>query len=240
MTNVLQVLSAARIWTLKDGTEHPTGFWAEEFVVPYTLFTEAGWDVTVGTPGGKQPIVDQLSLSVKGGVLPPQARRLKAELDRLAPVLTHPADLWDMDPDDFDVVFYSGGHGPMEDLAVDRISGALLTKRLASGQPVALLCHAPAAALAAENPDGSWPFKGYQMTGLSNAEERLNPFAWKAKWLLEDRLKEAGANYTAGLPLRSKVVVDRNLYTGQNPGSSAALGRRIIADVPSDASGLSA
>lgn len=231
MTRVLQVLSAARVWTLRDGTEHPTGFWAEEFVVPYTLFTEAGWEVTLATPGGRPPVVDRLSLGVKGGVLPRTAKQLTAELDRLALVLAHPADLSDMDPGDFDVVFYSGGHAPMEDLAVDEVSGALLTKRLASGRPVALLCHAPAAALAAKNPDGSWPFAGYTMTGLSNAEERLNPFAWKAKWLLEDRLKEAGAKYTAGLPLKSNVVVDRNLYTGQNPGSSAALARRLIADV---------
>lgn len=231
MTKVLQVLSAARVWTLKDGTEHPTGFWAEEFVVPYTLFTEAGWDVTLATPGGKQPVVDKLSLGVKGGVLPHTAKKLKAELDRLSPVLMQPADLSEMDPDEFDVVFYSGGHGPMEDLAVDPVSGALLTKRLSSARPLALLCHAPAAALAAKNPDGSWPFAGYRMTGLSNVEERFNPFAWKAKWLLEDRLKEAGADYTAGLPLKSHVIVDRNLYTGQNPGSSAALARRIVSDV---------
>ncbi len=170
MTRVLQVLSAARVWTLKDGTEHPTGFWAEEFVVPYMLFTEAGWDITLATPDGKQPVVDQLSLGIKGGVLPHTAKKLKAQLDRLAPVLEHPANLSDMDPDDFDVVFYSGGHGPMEDLAVDATSGALLTKRLASGRPLALLCHAPAAALAAKSPDGSWPFTGYTMTGLSNAE----------------------------------------------------------------------
>ncbi|MFB9924309.1 type 1 glutamine amidotransferase domain-containing protein [Amycolatopsis halotolerans] len=231
MTKVLQVLSAARVWTLKDGTEHPTGFWAEEFVVPYTLFAEAGWDVTVATPGGKRPVVDNLSLGVKGGVLPRTAKKLKAELDRLSPVLAQPADLSEVDPDDFDVVFYSGGHGPMEDLAVDPVSGALLTERLSSSRPLALLCHAPAAALAAKNPDGTWPFAGYRMTGLSNVEERFNPFAWKAKWLLEDRLKEAGADYVAGLPLKSHVIVDRTLYTGQNPGSSAALARRIIADV---------
>jgi putative intracellular protease/amidase len=231
VTTVLQVLSAARIWTLKDGTKHPTGFWAEEFVVPYTLFTEAGWEVTVATPGGVQPVVDRLSLGLKGGVPPRSAKKLEADLERLAPVIAHPANLSDIDPDDFDVVFYSGGHGPMEDLAVDETSGALLTKRLASGRPLALLCHAPAAALAARASDGSWPFAGYRMTGLSNIEERLNPFAWKAKWLLEDRLKEAGADYTAGVPLRSKIVVDRNLYTGQNPHSSAALARRIIADV---------
>lgn len=231
MTRVLQVLSAARVWTLKDGTEHPTGFWAEEFVVPHELFTQAGWEVTVATPGGKQPVVDELSLGVRGGVLPSRAKKLRAELDQLAPVLDNPADLSTMAPDDFDVVFYSGGHGPMEDLAVDPVSGALLTKRLHSARPLALLCHAPAASLAATNPDGSWPFAGYTMTGLSNTEERINPFAWKAKWLLEDRLKQAGAHYTAGLPLKSKVVVDRNVYTGQNPSSSAALARRIIADI---------
>lgn len=235
MTSVLQILSAARVWTLKDGREHPTGFWAEEFVVPYTLFTEAGWNVTLATPNGKQPVVDELSLGLRGGVLPPRAKKLRTQLHQLAPVLADPANLSEMDPDDFDVVFYSGGHGPMEDLAVDKTSGDLLTKRMASGRPLALLCHAPAAALAAKNPDGSWPFAGYTMTGLSNAEERLNPFAWKAKWLLEDRLKDAGANYTAGLPLKSNVVVDRNLYTGQNPGSSAALARRIISDVSGEA-----
>src|SRR5918911_2002726 len=98
MTNVLHVLSAARVWTLKDGSKHPTGFWAEEFVVPYTLFTQAGWKVTVCTPGGKQPVVDHLSLSLKGGVLPPTATRLSAELEQLAPVLEHPANLSDMDP----------------------------------------------------------------------------------------------------------------------------------------------
>jgi putative intracellular protease/amidase len=231
MSKVLQVLSAARVWTLKDDTEHPTGFWAEEFVVPYALFSEAGFDVTVATPGGKLPIVDELSLGVKGGVFPKAAKSLRAELDQLAPVLEHPSDLSDIDPDEFDVVFYSGGHGPMEDLAVDPVSGALLTKRIDSGRPLALLCHAPAAALAAKNPDGSWPFASWRMTGLSNAEERLNPFAWKAKWLLQDRLKQAGADYTHGLPLKSNVVVDRNLYTGQNPGSSKALAQRIIADV---------
>lgn len=234
MTKVLQVLSAARVWTLKDGTEHPTGFWAEEFVVPYEKFTEAGWDVTVATPGGRTPVADELSLSLKGGVLPGTAKKMRAELDWLAPVLDHPANLSDVDPVEYDVVFYSGGHGPMEDLAEDEVSGALLTKRLDSGRPLALLCHAPAALLAAKNPDGSWPFDGYKMTGLSNAEERINPFAWKAKWLLEDRLKEAGADYSAGLPLKSKVVVDGNLYTGQNPNSSAALADRVIADVTSE------
>src|SRR5699024_11034298 len=108
-------------------------------------------------------------------------------------------DLAEVDPADYDAVFYSGGHGPMEDLAVDETSGALLTAAVNSGQPVALLCHAPAAMLAARNDDGTWPFVGYAMTGLSNVEEKINPFGWKAPWLLEDRLVAKGAHYSKAL-----------------------------------------
>lgn len=101
-----------------------------------------------------------------------------------------------------------------------------------SGKPLALLCHAPAATPAAENEDGSWPFAGYRMTGLSNIEEKFNSFGRKAPWLLEDRLCERGAQYVkARLPLLPFVVVDRNLYTGQNPTSSKRLAKRLVADL---------
>jgi hypothetical protein len=133
-------------------------------------------------------------------------------------------------------VFYPGGHGPMEDLAVDADSGRILTAVLESGRPLALLCHAPAATLAARRDDGTWPFEGYRMTALSNTEERLNPFARKAQWLLQDRLVESGAIYSKGrLPLRPFLVVDRNLYTGQNPASSAMLAHKLVADQSSPA-----
>ncbi|AIY18756.1 type 1 glutamine amidotransferase domain-containing protein [Pimelobacter simplex] len=231
MTSVLMVVSAADHWTLSDGTKHPTGFWAEELVVPYGIFEDAGWQITVATPGGVAPTVDRLSLGIAGG-LPGKRRRLEERLAALAPVLAHPAVLAEVDPDAYDLVFYPGGHGPMEDLAVDPVSGDLLTRRLDSGRPLALLCHAPAAILAAHRADGSSSFAGYRMTGLSNREELLNRFARKAPWLLEDRMKEAGVVYTKGrLPLRPHTVVDRNLYTGQNPQSSHALAERLVADL---------
>jgi putative intracellular protease/amidase len=103
-----------------------------------------------------------------------------------------------------------------------------------SGKPLALLCHAPAATPAAENEDedGSWPFAGYRMSGLSNTEEKFNSFGRKAPWLLEDRLRERGAQYVkARLPLLPFVVVDRNLYSGQNPTSSERLAKRLVADL---------
>ncbi|MFK0102158.1 type 1 glutamine amidotransferase domain-containing protein [Streptomyces sp. NPDC091040] len=231
MTRVLFVVSAADRWTLRDGEVHPSGFWGEELAMPHKIFSRAGWEITLATPGGKVPTLDRLSMSRTAG-RPSKLREVAAYLEFIRGELHNPRNLGDIDPDDFDVVFYPGGHGPMEDLAVDPVSGALLTRVLASGKPLALLCHAPAAAFAARNEDGSWPFEGYRMTGLSNLEEKSNSFGRKAIWLLEDRLKERGATYSkALLPLRPYVVVDRNLYTGQNPPSSERLAERLVADV---------
>jgi putative intracellular protease/amidase len=235
MTSVLIVVSAADHWTLNDGSTHPTGYWAEELAGPHRIFASAGWDITIATPGGVAPTVDRVSLGLAGG-LPTKTRAVADYLRRHDSVLAHPKVLADIDPDDYDVVFYPGGHGPMEDLAVDADSGRILTAVLESGRPLALLCHGPAATLAARREDGTWPFEGYRMTGLSNAEERLNPFARKAPWLLQDRLVESGAIYSKGrLPLRPYLVVDRNLYTGQNPASSGMLAHKLVADQSSPA-----
>lgn len=233
MTSVLFVVSAAKVWTLKDGSEHPTGYWAEELAEPHRLFTEAGWETTISTPGGVPPTLDELSLGIAGG-LPGKREKMKAYLDSIQDQLDSPVPLDQVDETQYDVVFYPGGHAPMEDLSHDEVSGRLLARRLDSGQPLALLCHAPAAALAARREDGSNAFAGRSMTGLSNVEERMNLFAWKAKWFLEDALKEAGIEYEKGtLPMRPFVVVDGNLYTGQNPQSAEALAERLIEDINS-------
>ncbi|MFI7219872.1 SRPBCC family protein [Micromonospora maritima] len=230
MRAVLMVLSAADHWTLRDGRRHPTGVWAEEIVEPHRIFAAAGWRITVATPGGVPPTIDRLSLRPPA-TSPWRARRHRRYLAAHAREFDHPRSLSEVDAADYDAVFYPGGHGPMEDLAVDPVSGALLTRTLRAGTPLALLCHAPAATLAATGEDGTWPFAGYTMTGLSNREERLNRFARRARWLLEDELVARGARYVRGrMPLRPFVVVDRNLYTGQNPASSARLARWVIAD----------
>jgi putative intracellular protease/amidase len=228
MTRVLIVVSAADHWTLKDGEVHPSGYWGEELAMPHKIFTRAGWEITLATPGGKVPTLDRLSMSRTAG-LPTKLREVARYLDTIQDQLNNPTPLEAIDPDAYDLVFYPGGHGPMEDLATDPVSGALLTRVLHSGKPLALLCHAPAATFAAKNEDGSWPFAGYRMTGLSNFEEKLNSFGRKAIWLLEDRLRASGADYRKGrLPLRPFMEVDRNLYTGQNPASSELLAKRLM------------
>ncbi|MEJ3656274.1 type 1 glutamine amidotransferase domain-containing protein [Actinomycetes bacterium KLBMP 9759] len=223
MAQILFVMTSADSWTLADGTKHPTGFWAEEFAAPYSAFVAAGHEVVVATPGGVVPPVDRASLAAEGTEA---AVRESAVLASAGP-LRNPVPLQDVDPTDFAAVFYPGGHGPMQDLAVDPDSARVLATALASGEPLGLLCHAPAALLATEAA-GTSPFTGYRLTAFSNAEEKLAGLADKAPWLLEDRLVALGARYEAGEPFGPHVVVDRNLYTGQNPASSAGLAEAII------------
>ncbi|MEU0721309.1 type 1 glutamine amidotransferase domain-containing protein [Streptomyces lavendulocolor] len=227
MSKILFVLTGADHWTLADGTEHPSGFWAEEAVAPYEAFTAAGHEVVVATPGGVVPTVDRASLApeVNGGQ--EGADRVTAALDAFT-ALQRPLALADVDLDEYAAVFYPGGHGPMEDLAVDAESGRLLGRALASGRPLGVVCHGPAALLAARDEDGGNAFSGYRLTGFTNAEETQAGLADKAKWLLQDRLVEIGADFVEGDPWAPHVVVDRNLVTGQNPASSAQLADELL------------
>jgi putative intracellular protease/amidase len=228
MTSVLFIVSAADHWTLNDGTLHPTGYWAEELAEPHRLFTEAGWAITIATPKGVTPTVDKGSLAAGATGSEERSAALRGYLGSIRE-LASPVSLDDVTVADYDVVFYPGGHGPMEDLAVDTTSGQIMTDTIASGRILGVLCHAPAALLAAEAADGTWPFLGYTMTGFTDAEEALGGLAPKAKWLVQARLTELGAAFVEGPSFGEHIEIDRNLYTGQNPASSVALATAIIA-----------
>lgn len=227
MAKILFVMTGAREWTLKDGTEHPTGFWAEEAVAPYEVFTRAGHDVVFASPGGAVPQPDESSLSAQanGGE---EAARAVAEGVAAMAGLDRPLKLEEVDAADYDAVFYPGGHGPMQDLAVDPASGRLITELLDSGRPLALVCHGPAALLAARRADGSSPVAGYRLTGFTDEEERQAGFADRAPWLLQDRLVELGVRFDEGSPWQPHVVADRALVTGQNPASSRPLAEELL------------
>ncbi|MFE2556180.1 type 1 glutamine amidotransferase domain-containing protein [Streptomyces sp. NPDC059352] len=227
MSKILFVMTGVDHWTLADGTKHPTGFWAEEAVAPFTAFKAAGHEITVATPGGVVPTVDRGSLApeVNGGQ--EGADEVAAALASLSE-LQHPIPLEEVDLDAYAAVFYPGGHGPMEDLAVDPASGRILIDALDSGKPLAVVCHGPAALLAATNADGTNAFAGYRVAAFTNAEETQAGLAGRAKWLLETRLVEAGVDVQVGEPWVPNVVVDRNLVTGQNPASSAPLAAEVL------------
>jgi len=230
MPKILFVLTGTDFWTLADGTKHPTGFWAEEAAAPYEAFTAAGYEVVVATPGGVVATVDKSSLAPEFNGGQEGADKVAAAVDSLTE-LRHPLRLEDVDLADYAAVFYPGGHGPMEDLAVDAVSGRLLIDALDSGKPLAVVCHGPAALLAATKDDGTNAFAGYKVAAFTNDEETQSGFADKAKWLLETRLVEAGIDVQVGEPWVPKVVVDRNLITGQNPASAAPLADRVLKEL---------
>ncbi|MFD7779574.1 type 1 glutamine amidotransferase domain-containing protein [Streptomyces sp. NPDC059753] len=225
MAKLLFVMTGTAYWTLKDGTRHATGYWAEEFAAPYKALTEAGHQVVVATPNGVVPTVDMMSLR------PEMAGGAQAALDleaiiRSAEVMRRPIHLADARLEDYDAVYFPGGHGPMEDLCVDADAGRLLTAALASGKPLAIVCHAPAAMLATRI-HGVSPFAGYRVTAFTNAEENAVGLGPKARWLLEDELVDLGVDFTKGEMWKPYTVVDRTLFTGQNPASAAVLAERL-------------
>lgn len=227
MSKILFVVTGADHWTLSDGTKHPTGFWAEELVAPYNVFTEAGYDVVVATPKGVTPVVDESSLASDAAGGEDEAAAMRRQIDEMDQ-LQSPLTIEDVDLDDYVAVFYPGGHRPMEDLSVDEHSAALLVETLRAGKPLGVVCHAPAALLPTVDESGSSPFAGYQLTGFTNAEEEQAGLAEKAPWLLQDRLVELGADFQEGEPWGENVVVDRTLYTGQNPASSGPAARKML------------
>ena len=217
MTSVAMILTGSSVWTMKDGTPHPTGFWAEEFVKPHQTFTAAGFDVTVSTPLGRTPPADPLSFNLgynnnDRSVVVSFQQYLDALRDRLEN--TTPID--GLDPGALDVVFVVGGHGPMQDLAVDPHINDLFNAVIGDpGKVLAAVCHGPASFLSAHRPDGTWLFRDRQLTGFSNEEETQATFAGNAPWLLEDRLRLAGADYVAKPAWAPHAVTDGNLVTGQ-------------------------
>ncbi|PWI19376.1 type 1 glutamine amidotransferase domain-containing protein [Streptomyces sp. Act143] len=227
MAKILFVMTGASYWVLNDGTRYATGYWAEEFAAPYKAFTEAGHEVVVATPNGVTPTVDMMSLrpSMAGGEQ--VALDLEAVI-RSAEVMRRPLQLSDVRLEDYDAVYLPGGHGPMSDLWLDADAGRILTAQLASGKPLAIVCHAPAAILSTRI-HGESPFKGYRITAFTNEEEEAVGLASKAPWLLETELKEKiGVEFSGGGLWQPYMVEDRNLITGQNPASAAVVAERLL------------
>ena len=206
-------------------TGHKTGFWLEEFASPYYVFKDANADVTLASPDGGQPPLDPKS--DEADFQTDATRRFKQDADAQA-ALANTRRLADVSPENFDAVFYPGGHGPLWDLAEDNNSIALIESMYASGKPVAAVCHAPAVLKNAKASDGSPLVNGKSVTGFSNSEEDAVQLTGVVPFLLEDELKGKGGNYSKGDDWHPYTVTDGNLITGQNPASSEQAAKAVL------------
>ena len=206
-------------------TGQKTGFWLEELAAPYYVFRDQGVDVTLASPLGGQPPLDPKSSDPASQT--DATRRFEADAEARA-ALASTRKLADVSIDDFDAVFYPGGHGPLWDLAEDQHSIALIERAIAAGKPVAAVCHAPGVLRHVKGPDGKPLVQGKTVTGFSNTEEAAVGLTDVVPFLVEDVLKANGGRYEKAADWQPYAVTDGLLITGQNPASSEAAAHALL------------
>jgi putative intracellular protease/amidase len=205
-------------------TGRKTGFWLEEFAAPYFVFRDAGVELTLASPKGGQPPLDPKS-DLPENQTPAMTRFKQDQAAQKALAATVP--LADMKAENFDTVFYVGGHGPMWDLAESPVSIALLESFYNSGKVIALVCHSPGV-LRHVMYQGQPLVKGKRVTGFTNEEEEAVQLTHVVPFLVEDELKRLGAKFEK-LPIwQPHSIVDGRLITGQNPASSTSAAEALV------------
>ncbi|WP_338534442.1 type 1 glutamine amidotransferase domain-containing protein [Leclercia adecarboxylata] len=207
-------------------TGKKTGFWLEEFAAPYYIFKDAGAEVVLASPAGGQPPLDPKSDSADFQT--ELTQRFKAD-QAAQRELANTLKLDSVRQDDFDTVFYPGGHGPLWDLAESQTSIALIEAFNRAGKPIGFVCHAPGVLRHVKDASGEPLVKGRQVTGFTNGEEADVELTDIVPFLVEDELIALGANYQKGPNWGSFIVEDGTLITGQNPGSSEAVAKALVA-----------
>ena len=221
-------MKIAMILTSHDqlgNTGHKTGFWLEEFAAPYYVFKDAGATLTLASPKGGQPPLDPKSDDASAQT--EATERFKKD-PAAQQALANTVTLDTIKGEDFDAVFYPGGHGPLWDLAEDAKSIALIENLYAAGKPVAAVCHAPGVLRHVKAADGSPLVKGKSVAGFTNTEEEAVQLTNIVPFLVEDMLKENGGNYSKGADWQPYVVTAGNLITGQNPASSEPAAQAVL------------
>jgi len=206
-------------------TGKKTGFWLEEFAAPYYVFQDAGATITLVSPKGGQPPLDPKSDEPEAQT--EATKRFRQDKTAQA-ALAKTLKLSSVSADDFDGVFYPGGHGPLWDLAEDADSIALIEATYAAGKPMAAVCHAPGVLRHVKSPDGSPLVRGKAVTGYSNTEEAAVSLTKIVPFLVEDVLKQNGGNYSKVADWQPYVLTDGNLITGQNPASSEVAAKALL------------
>jgi putative intracellular protease/amidase len=238
---ILTIVTNAKTLHLTDGTEYPSGYWAEELAVPVARLRAAGYEPEIATIDGVVPTVDASSLDPDNirWVVPPGVdvdfgREVARYREILAtiPSLQTPKDLADIDDSVLSRhagVFIAGGHGCMTDMPSSHQIARFLLRVQRLGLPLASVCHGPTAFLAPRDGDGRNPFAGYRFTCFSQAEETRTPIWGRLPMVIEYELKAQGLHHSkASVEWDSHVVRDRNLVTGQNPYSSTALADTFV------------
>ncbi len=206
-------------------TGKKTGFWIEEFATPYYYFLDKNIEVTVATPLGGQAPIDPKSN--EAGFQTESTKRYFADASAQK-LLSKTVKLSNVNQEQYDAIFYPGGHGPMWDLADDKNSIALIQSFYTQGKPMAFVCHGSAALVNVKNKQGEYLIKGKKITSFCNTEEDAVQLTTVVPFSLENKLKERGAIYKKAADWSSFTIADGPLLTGQNPQSSKEVAQKLF------------
>lgn len=222
MKNILFVLTSN---DEMGNTGKKTGFWVEEFAAPYYILTDAGYNVTLASPKGGQPPIDPNSDTEDAAT---EATKRFDNDKKTQEVLANTKKLEDVDQKDFDAVFYPGGHGLLWDLVDNKTSQKLIESFVANDKPVSFVCHAPAILKNIQDTEGNALVKGKKVTGFTNGEEEAVQLTDVVPFLIEDMMKEKGADYSKIGDWEPYALEDGLLITGQNPASSSKVAKLLM------------
>jgi len=206
-------------------TGRKTGFWLEEMAAPYYVFKDAGAQITLASPKGGRPPLDPKSQDPRFQT--DITRRFEKDAAAEAQ-LDKTLRLDSVRQENYDTVFYPGGHGPMWDLAEDKNSIKLIESFLAAGKPVALVCHAPGALRHVTTPKGKPLVENKNVTGFTDGEEEEMGLTKVVPFLVEDELMRLGAIFSKVKNWGVHTVKHGQLITGQNPASSGPAAKLLI------------
>jgi putative intracellular protease/amidase len=201
-----------------------TGFWSEELAAPYYALADKGIDIVLASPKGGQPPIDPKSED------PSFQTETTKRMDKdtvLLDKLKNTIPLADIMMNDYDAVFYPGGHGPLWDLAESATSQQLITEFYNANKPVAFVCHAPGV-LKDVKINGEYLVSRKNVTGFTNTEEEAVQLTNVVPFLVEDMLKKNGGHYSKIADWNPYAIVDGLLITGQNPASSEKVAEELL------------
>ena len=221
----MKILIVLTSYDQLGATGEKTGFWLEEFAAPYYILKDAGASLTLASPKGGQPPLDP-----KSDLPENQTESTKRFLaDTSAQLeLANTTKLADVSANDFDAIFFPGGHGPMWDLPDNPASIVLIEDFVEADKPVAAVCHAPVALINVRDSNGEFLVKGKNVTGFSNNEEKAVGLTDVVPFLLEDVFKERGGLFSKEADWTPYIQVDGKLVTGQNPASSETVAEALL------------
>ncbi len=198
--------------------EIKTGVWLEEYAVPYLTFSATGYDITTASPKGGESPIDENSLSCSNPM----------EWDDAAKLLRNTLKLSEINYKDYDVLFIPGGHGPMFDLAFNETLKEIIEYMYENNKIIAALCHGPIGLISAKDKEGNCVLKGKKVTAFTNKEEEIVKMKEFMPFLVEDKLRECGAEFITEKPLSEHVEIDGKIITGQNQNSALLTAEKVI------------